>query len=464
MIKKYSDKFLNNYKTLSQTVVGIEWEFFTNDLSYYKTMELLNIYFKPMEVYGFNTYHPDFKPNKKQIILSPDLSGGKNMCEIIFPPLPYLEAKYMIIKMGKFLEQYNCYTTEKASIHFNISFKDKSLNDLNILKLILATNEDQIYNCYPHRKNNIYAKSVKKIIPYKDYDFYNIPISVIKNNLRLPNDKYFGINFLHINESKESQRLEFRYIGGKDYEKNIGQLLYFLDKFIVDSYNAIGGDFTDAEITNLENYLKDNISNFKNFSKYDNFIVEFPSVSLQIDQNNLYDIVSAQYDKLYNKLYNFIDSTNSIKDCIINYVTGTHTMEIVDGEIDLNLNVQDYDFINCHVTNGIFTNCNFVNTEITDSQILKSKIDGCTIKNSKVLSCKVESSTLDDCFFMNGYLNSEMNSGIFRSGKLGPYATLSSDTKIVTDKGSFFNTKYEEGDEKDEKGKFGGEDIKGFKK
>ena len=41
MIKKYSDKFLNNYKTLSQTVVGIEWEFFTNDLSYYKTMELL---------------------------------------------------------------------------------------------------------------------------------------------------------------------------------------------------------------------------------------------------------------------------------------------------------------------------------------------------------------------------------------------------------------------------------------
>ena len=51
--------------------------------------------------------------------------------------------------------------------------------------------------------------------------------------MRLPNDKYYGINFLHINNSKESQRLEFRYIGGKDYEKNIGQLIYFLERFII---------------------------------------------------------------------------------------------------------------------------------------------------------------------------------------------------------------------------------------
>jgi hypothetical protein len=60
---------------------------------------------------------------------------------------------------------------------------------------------------------------------------FNIPINVVKNNIRLPNDKY-GINFTHINNNKENQRLEFRYIGGKDFEKNLGQLIYFMERFI----------------------------------------------------------------------------------------------------------------------------------------------------------------------------------------------------------------------------------------
>jgi hypothetical protein len=40
---------------------------------------------------------------------------------------------------------------------------------------------------------------------------FNIPINVVKNNI-LPNDKYYGINFTHINNNKENQRLEFRYM------------------------------------------------------------------------------------------------------------------------------------------------------------------------------------------------------------------------------------------------------------
>ena len=117
------------------------------------------------------------------------------------------------VKISKFIENYG-YTNEKSSIHFNLSFfGDKNLNDLNVLKLILNTNEEEIYSFYPSRKGNIYAKSVKSIIPFKGDDFFNIPISVVKNNMRLPGDKYYGVNFLHINNEKDSQRLEFRYIG-----------------------------------------------------------------------------------------------------------------------------------------------------------------------------------------------------------------------------------------------------------
>ena len=45
---------------------------------------------------------------------------------------------------------------------------------------------------------------------------------------------------------------------------------------------------------------------------------------------------------------------------------------------------------------------------------------------------------------MNGYLNCDMIGGVLRSGKLGPYANVSSETKIVTDTENFFDTSFED--------------------
>ena len=62
---------------------------------------------------------------------------------------------------------------------------------------------------------------------------------------------------------------------------------------------------------------------------------------------------------------------------------------------------------------------------------------------------------------MNGYLNADMYGGVFRSGKLGPFGNISSDTKIVTDSDNFFDTSFEE-DTYNRKKDMG--IIKGFKK
>jgi hypothetical protein len=51
-----------------------------------------------------------------------------------------------------------------------------------------------------------------------------------------------------------------------------------------------------------------------------------------------------------------------------------------------------------------------------------------------------------------------MYGGVFRSGELGPYATLDSDVKVVTDSENFFDTKFEE----DDKG--GDKNVKGYAK
>jgi hypothetical protein len=442
-MKKYSDKFLNQSNKLKHARVGFEFEFYMKELSFYKAMELLNQELAPVKVWGFREYHSGFTPDEKNFKIEPDLSGGSNMVELVTGPLSYYDAKYYLVKIVKFIQTHG-QTNEKSSIHFNLSFNDddKNLNDLNILKLILNTDEEEIYRVYPSRKDNVYAKSVKKMIPYKEYDFFNIPISVVKNNLRTPNDKYYGINFLHINNDKDSQRLELRYVGGKDYEKNIGNLIYFMDRFIINVYDAIDVDFNAEDVNKLEEHLEKNISTFKNFSKYDNFIIDFPTIQLQIDQNMNYDMVTSYYNSIYSKLYNLIDSTSELKECIVNYVTSTQTMEIVDAKIKSTSTLKGYDLINCQVE-GIFEDCFFVGSEIKNSQMTKCKLQQSSAQNSKVLNCKVESSDLTGCYFMEGYLNGDMFGGVYRSGKLGPYATMDADVKIVTDNNNFFDTKFD---------------------
>jgi hypothetical protein len=457
-MRKYSEEFVNNSDILKDAIIGLEFEFYIKELSFYKTLELLNKILSPVKVHGFKHYHPDMKPDTSNFLLTPDLSGGSNMVEVITGPMPYFEAKFYLISILKFIQEYG-YTNEKASIHFNISFKNKDLTDLNILKMILNTDEDEIYRSFPTRKNNVYAKSIKRIIPFKEYDYNNIPIDVVKNNIRVPEDKYYGINLLHINKDKGQQRLEFRYIGGKDYEKNIGELIYFMDKFILNVSSSVSAKFTEPEIVELEKHLDTNISNFKSFSTYDNFLIAFPTISLQVDQQSDYNVVNAYYNRIYNKLFLLIESTENLKNCIFNWLTAEQRLEIVDGNVKCIMNVNNFDFINC-ILEGIFDNCKIVNSQISDSQLLKCEIVGSNIKESKVLNSVVDNSEVKDSFFMNGYFNGNMDGGVFRSGKLGQYANISSTTKIVTDGDNFFDTKFGEDDKKD-KGK---ENIKGFGK
>ncbi len=456
-MEKYSDKFLNQSHKLKKSVVGMEFEFYMSDLSFYKTLELLNQELDPVKVWGFRQYHSDFTPDEKNFKIEPDLSGGSNMVELVTGPLTYYDAKFYLSKIIKFIQKYG-YTNEKCSIHFNLSFDDeeKNLNDLNILKLILNTDEEEIYRVYPSRKDNVYAKTIKKIIPFKEYDFFNIPVSVVKNNIRVPSDKYYGINFLHINNTKETQRLELRYIGGKDYEKNLGRLMYFMDKFIITTYDCIDEVFNNEDVSKLEDYLETNIRNYKSLAKYDNFIIDYPTIQLQIDQNNNYDIISTYYDKLYSKLYAMIEATNNLQECIVNYVTESQTIEIVDATFKTSATIRGFDLINC-VVEGIFDDCYFAASEIKNSQLTTCKLEHTDATNSKVLSCKVEMGDLTNCYFMNGYLNGSMHGGVFRSGNLGPYASMDSEVKVVTDTDNFFDTYYDEDDK-------GGKGLKGFKK
>ncbi len=451
-MKRYSDKFVQEYSKLSKSIIGFEFEFYIKDISFYKTLEILNKELDPVKVHGFRQYHSEFKVDSKNFKIEPDLSGGSNMVELITGPLPYNDSKYYLVKILKFIRNYG-YTNEKCSIHFNLSFDDvdKNLNDLNVLKLILNTDEEEIFRFFPSRKDSIYAKSVKKIIPYKEYDFFNIPIETVSNLMRIPNDKYYGINFTNINNSKDTQRIEFRYLGGKDYEMLSGNIIYFLDKFALNAYNSTDVKFDISDSEKLEKYLEENISRMKSFLKYESFIIEFPNIKIQIDQNSVYEIVNSYFPEIYKKIWSIIDSCD-IGGCIINYVTSLKSIEIVDSTIKVNSTIKEINFIGCDIKSGIFDDCSFYGCEVDGSQISNSNINRSDIIKSKINDSNVEASTLTDCFFMGGLMNGDMVGGIWRSGELGPYSTISSSTKMVNDYTNFFDTKFSPSSDVDKKG------------
>jgi hypothetical protein len=441
---KYTDRFFQNIDILQHARIGMEFEFYMKDISYYKTLEVINSYFDGVIVRGFKEYHPDFTPSAKEWLISPDLSGGSNMVELVTGAIPYIEAKMYIVAIMRFIQEY-AYTTEKCAVHYNISFapeSDKNLNQLNMLKLILTTDEDEIYRDYPNRKNNIYAKSVKSIIPYKDFDHVDVPINVVVSRLKLPNDKYYGINFLHVNNEQKSQRLEFRYIGGLNYEMDYGKILKYLDKFIINTYNCLDEDFNEYEIDILDNYLSNNISNYTKLSDYDNFLITYPDVKVMINQEVGYDKVKLSYSLFYETLFSFLECVDKLENCIINYVSDTQRLEIVDTTISAKAPIYNIDFHNCKISNSIISKsiigqCVIDNCQIQSSDIFNSDLDKSKIIQSKTIDCE-----LVDCYFVESLLDSRLSgqNSVFRSGEIGERGVIEKEVKIATKSDNFFNT------------------------
>lgn len=448
-MKKFSQTYINDYKELDLFNIGFEFEFYTNKLSFYKLLEELNLEMSPKKIHGYRKYHSSFDVNSDNWKIEPDLSGGSDMIELVTGVMEFQEAKYYLIKILKFIDKW-CYTTDRCSVHINISFNGEKtqyrLSDINVLKLITRTDEEAIYNIFPSRKNNIYAKSVKKLIPFKDYDFSNVEISSIMNNIKLPNDKYYGINLINMyNDYVEQCRVEYRYIGGKDYQKRLGNIIDLMSRFCLDLYENVTTGFDQNDIEIISTFLDSKINNFKNFRKYDNFLVEYPNIHLQVNQQSSYDIINSYYSKMYKKIYEFVESIENLHEtCIINYYTEGNRFEIVNTTFTAVMPIENYDFIGCDIINGIFTKCTIDNTKIHNAELNKTTVNGSDLKECKMINVNAENSILDECYFINGYMNSQMVSGIFRSGKIGPNGNISETTKIVTNKDNFFKTDVED--------------------
>jgi len=445
---KFSNKYINSFDILKKSVVGFEFEFYTKH-SFYKLLELLNRELSPIKVHGRRRYHSDFKPDEYNFKIEPDLSGGPDMVELITGPMPYVNAKIIMLKILKLLQDH-ARTGDRCSIHINVSFDtdecEKDITEVNKLKLILDIDENLVYKFFPKRKDNFYAKSVKKLIPYKGYHYANDAVNLTVNNFQLTDDtKYYGVNL----KEAYNGRLEFRYIGGDKYQFKTREILELMDYFITLSWGCINEELTKENIEDLKKYLDENINIFKNFTKLENFVAEFPTIQLETDRNDQFVVLKSQYGQIQDKLYDVIRNIYNLNNCIINYDSGENRLEIVDASFETIFTLKGINILDSNVVNGEYIRCDFERAEIKNAHLSNCNLSNTDVFNCKLENCQVdENSELRECYFEMGKMDGNFVSGIMRGGIVGTHGELGKDVKIATEKDSYFGSFNDE----DEKG------------
>ena len=416
---------------LNASQIGIEFEFYSNlDLeeTQKQLSELLSRKIRLEE-----KAHSDFQPSAEVFKMEPDMSGGKGLIELVTGALPYRNARIVIQKMLRWIEK-NGYTNDRASIHLNMSFNpdylaDKSMiSKMNILKFILEFDEARVYKYFPNRKDSTYAKSIKWIMPKHESFYYNENL-ISSDNFTFANTKYYGINF----EKAQKNYLEFRYLGGENYEKRADDILHLGESFIMSVFKScFNPRFTPENKIELKRILEKNrplmemLKDYRAVNKY------WKKINILVDLTDNEQVIEVQWERFKLKVLELL-SNGAMEEGIINYDSDYSMVQVKDGKFKTAYMLNGFEFIDCELSGNI-ENSGIYGGTVEGAQLVRSQLyKGCEVKDSKVESSYIHGScTLTNCFVFgkDTIFKGKMVGGIFREGGVGPYARFD-DTEIV---------------------------------
>lgn len=434
------------YGVLSMAMIGIEFEFFSS-LSAKSIITMFKNRLGVKVVGGYKErsfdkdklgYHTGFKPTDRVFKLERDFSGGPDMYELITGPMPYFEAKKIIIETLKTIKEIG-WTNDKASLHLNISFIDNNIRvfDINIFKFCLGFKdiEDSVLADFPSRKNNIYAESITRLAPnfnYKMVDIENLSLDKIIY-LHPLQSRYFGVNFT----KRKDNYLEFRYLGGKGYEKKSDKVLEYLDKFIFYMYeNATNQEIDQITADKYLSVLSKKLKKVDGLKDYDMFKHRFPNIDLTIDLKPHASLVNLKFHEFRDRLYELI-FLNDMKSGLINYDSDVSVLQVKDAKLNRVKDIQGMEFVLCEIS-GMLSNCGFYNCDLTNATLSECSINGgSTVVNSKIYECKIGNAVeIEDTFIKNTkhLINGDIKGCIIASSEslLGPTAEVDEETLFAS--------------------------------
>jgi hypothetical protein len=423
-------------QVLSLADVGFEFEFFSNITKGRAAEAISKLVGKKVEV--SNKYHSEIPVTRERFKLEPDYSGGLNMLELVTGPMSYNEAVPVMIKILRWIDE-NGWTTDKCAFQFSVSFNKErsslknSIETMDRLKFILGVDENLIYSKFGNRTKNVYAKSIKRVLPRSRYMILENINNIDPMMFKVPSDKYYGVNFT----KAPLGYLEFRYLGGKDYQKKIEPIREVMDYLILYLYDIVTNrkpGYSKDDLDKLKSMMKDYANVVKCFSRPELFLRYYPDFKIFVDLKGFDGNLRTYFPAIRDKIFDLVIE-GGITDCFFNYDTSTGRFQLKSARSRNSFEIYDFDLLDCDIKGSYIKKCN-----IYDSKINKSNLEDCylvrgtDVVNSKVEACSIEpTNKLKDCYINceQKTVNCEVEGGVLRAGIVGEYAQISDTTKKV---------------------------------
>ena len=411
----YTNEQLN---AIYSSKIGLEFEFFANEGLDEVKRSLSNTLNKQIRIE--EKAHSDFVPSDEVYKLEPDNSGGTGMIELVTGPMPFVESKLVIAKTLKWIRE-NGSTNERCSIHINVAFDGSKLgvpanvSNLDIGKFVLNFNEDKIYEAFPNRKDSVYAKSIKFIVPLSGMTQPS-PERISWKNYMFVSEKYYGVNFSKL----QKNYIEFRYLGGKDYEKKYNTIMNLTEHFVISLYETLMyPQYTTDDLKKLDVILEQHSGIVESYKDYQAFKKKFPKVKLMVDLKTYDQIVETFYPKMREGVFRLL-TLAGLKEGLINYDADTGRLQLKNAELMRCFEVKGIDLVDCKIQGNIL-NCDIFSSELINSSLFESNLFGA----SDASDCKIEDSYVSKnvivkdsyVFGPRGVFSGEMDGGIFRKGR-----------------------------------------------
>jgi len=424
---------------LSAANIGFEFEFFTNMMK----GRFAEIAGKELgkKIHVTDSYHSGIPIDRQNFKLEADYSGGSDMVELVTGPMPYQEAIPVLHKILNLIKEYG-YTTDKCAFQFNVSFdlmrKDIStpLQHIDKLKFVLSLDEGLIYDKFGVRYGNVYAKSVKRVIPRNRYLMLDNIQTIDPMMFRLPNEKYYGVNFTKLKDGY----LEFRYLGGRDYEKKGPQIVKVVDYVILYLYSILSGAnsrYTREDVETLQHMMNDYRKVVRSFSNPDMFFLNFPDIHVMVDLKGWDENIKSYWPTVRDKLFDLIVE-GGFKKGLFNYDTSIGRFQVKDGLFKDAMVISDIDLLECKIKRGTVDNCRLYYTEVHNSEVKDSQVfTASRIEKSKVKDTSLEYGNLcKECYIDSPgkRIGCKIVGGVIRNGNVAESAEVSQTTKIVKKK------------------------------
>jgi hypothetical protein len=357
--------------------------------------------------------------------------------------LMYRDSRLTIINLLKWIER-NGFTDRNHNLFIDLKFLDAQKgpfkgtlfsNSLRVesvdkLKFILDFDEDSIYKDFPTRKDSFNSQSIlifempQKFIPREsdiiDPKYYTVPST-----------KNCGINFDTIIDGY----LRMQYLGGQGYEKKVQEILKAINQFCVTAWIAA----TDKKMTakNIEKFkivLDSKRKIRESYYDYSVFKKNYPNIKFSVDLMDNSKVLDYYYQILRDRIFDIFSNIEFKGSIDLNYDTTISVFQIKESSITVK-ELSGVEIIKCKITKGTFTNCDIYDCGVVDASFYNCNLFLDTIAERCNLYDSFVNRTVEikQCQFtgMNGILNGSMLGGVFITGKVGLFANISPETKVI---------------------------------